>query len=41
MRFEVMEDFKIKTASIGVIELHKGQIVELSPEASEEVGQQD
>jgi len=31
MKFEVMEDFKIKTTSKGIIELSRGQVIEISP----------
>lgn len=31
MKFEVVEDFKIKTTSKGIIELRQGQIIEMSP----------
>lgn len=31
MKFEVVEDFKIKTTSKGIIELKQGQIIEMSP----------
>jgi hypothetical protein len=38
MKFEVLEDFKVKTASMGIIELIRGQIVELSPEQAKKLG---
>jgi len=31
MKFEVVEDFKIKTTSKGIIELSRGQVIEISP----------
>ncbi len=31
MKFEVVEDFKIKTTSKGIVELRQGQIIEMSP----------
>jgi hypothetical protein len=30
MKFEVVADFKIKTASRGIIELRQGQVIEMS-----------
>ncbi|HHT9115495.1 MAG: hypothetical protein HY607_06170 [Planctomycetes bacterium] len=38
MKFEVVEDFKIKTTSKGIIELSRGQIVELSLGQAEKLG---
>ncbi len=38
MKFEVVENFKIKTTSKGVIELSRGQIVELSLGQAEKLG---
>ena len=38
MKFEVVKDFKIKTTSMGIIELIRGQIVELSPEQAKKLG---
>lgn len=38
MKFEVVEDFKIKTTSKGIIELRRGQVVEMSPSQAEKLG---
>ena len=37
MKFEVVEDFKIKTASKGIIELRQGQIIKMSPEQAQKL----
>ena len=37
MKFEVVEDFKIKTTSKGIIELRQGQIIKMSPEQAQKL----